>query len=335
MSAPEGTHFVVRLGSRELTHERSTGVVAMEIEDAEDCVGEAVITLDPHQHDPPALGVAMEVEIDGVAVFHGFVSGWRWQMRDGLTRLAVVGSDVRGRLAASLRTRTFEGVDERAAVRRVLDEAAVPVGGVCALGPASAHLWQREESDLAFVTRLAARRGACVRVREGEVHVEPARRPEAAITVEADDVLGIELEASLLGQGEAYVARAWSEDQARVVEVRASEDDLRGSGSGLTALALASRARMGVVERSDVPSGLASDVAAAAVCALRERAGRLVEGEVVVRGRAAVSAGRDVALRGVPAPLQIQGWVRRVRHELSPGAPFLTSMWICGDRLPV
>ncbi|TNE90638.1 MAG: phage late control D family protein [Deltaproteobacteria bacterium] len=188
--------FTITVSGNESTQSHTDGVESMFVEEHLDMVGMAQITYATNSKKAFSsykVGDEVEVKLAGSArLWKGFITGFRVALEGNEPKMTVIAMDALCKLASSRHTRVWpadgnnagsEKVKDDTIVNEVLSDAGVTVGEVGA-GIESKYVFQRNESDLNFLKRLAARNGFVLRVVEGKVNFEPLPTGGESVTVD-------------------------------------------------------------------------------------------------------------------------------------------------------
>ncbi|MGD7707724.1 VgrG-related protein [Microlunatus sp. Y2014] len=281
--------------------------------------------------------IGMQVSGEPVVITSGEVLALT--VEQGITgrhELVITGYDLTHRLARRTSRRTFQAMTDADIASQIASEHSLRgrvnlrSGGV-----RNDYVLQANETDLAFLTRLAARNGADVWVTEDTLHVEP-RDDSGGRTVTLTwgaDLASFSVRLSASQTVDEVVVQAW--DALRSEEIVAQSTNARPPGQAARDIAGQAKQAFGSTSRTstwvEVPdSGVATTVAEA----MHTRA--LAE-TVVLRGETAgnpwLAAGATVTLAGVGQRLADDYRVTSVTHLYGAGSPFRTK-FVCGGLEP-
>lgn len=330
--------FEAKVASLTFTQAAPAGLEAMVVEDHVDMMGMAQLTFGTGLTDWSVIAVGDEVEIRvGKArtpVFVGVVTGHQHLVRGGRESLVVVAMDPLVRLAASRRTEIYEEVADSDIVRTVLGRAGVEAGDIDSTGQARVHVMQRNESDLDFLKRLAARNHCLLMARQGKVHFTAPQVAPRPLEVTSQEVERLDYAVSAVRVPPKLTVVGWDPQAAQKVEGSAGATDLVMVGSGTPATEIATRLWSDQAYVSDVVVDAQSDAKSIAVAELERLARSFVRGHVTVVGRSDLVAGATLRLVGQREGFNPTGFVISARHRFEVGRGYTTEVQFCSNTLP-
>lgn len=165
ISTNEAARYKVDVAGTSFTQADSKGLTALVVEDHVDMMGVMRVTIDVKggfDASSVRLGDEAKAAFGGAGddLFKGFVTGIRHHARAGNVEfVTIIAMDALCKLGASRHTRIFEEVTDSDIVSSVLGEAGLSPGTVDSTSGQNKYVIQRNESDLTFLKRLAARNG--------------------------------------------------------------------------------------------------------------------------------------------------------------------------------
>ena len=198
----EATHnktiaFTVTCGSLNASQQSNQGVETFFLEEHLDMVGMAQITLRPNSNVSQGsfkIGDPVEINVSGDArKWVGMITGFKSMLVGNEAKFVILAMDPLCLLASSRHTRVWPPDGNNAGSEKVSDSdifnevagaAGVQIGQVESLSPTRPYVFQRNESDLNFLKRLAARNGLFLRAVEGKVNFEKMPTNGAEISVD-------------------------------------------------------------------------------------------------------------------------------------------------------
>ena len=133
---------------------------------------------------------------DTFKVFKGTVSGLRHGYQQGRDTLTVLAMDPQGKLAASRETKIYEEMTDSDIATQVL---GTDEGQVDATSEKRPYTLQRNESNLEFVRRLAARNDFLVRAKEGKIDFVKAQYSNPPMEIQKDKLISLDYSFSPAG----------------------------------------------------------------------------------------------------------------------------------------
>lgn len=343
MSALETTNptprYTVTCGSAQLTQAEPKGLELLEVEDHLDLIGVCDLTLvEGSGFDWASVtqGDPVEVTLGGGSrkVFSGVVVGLRHQFVRGRQLLTVQAMDPLVYLSASRRTATWEDLTDSDIVSDILGRAGVTPGVVDSTSETQPYVFQRNESDLAFLRRLAARNGMVLLANEGKIDWKRLSFTDPAVDIPKASVVSLDYAFGWRSLPPSVTARGWDYLTKEVVEGSAADGEVDPIGAGTTALSTAGTIWKEPSWLADVHTATASGAAALALAELEQPAHDFLRGTAVVQGTGALFAGSRVHFTEHPAGFNPDVVVISARHRVVAGAGSRTEIAFCANTLP-
>ncbi|MBT9383339.1 late control protein D [Pseudooceanicola sp. CBS1P-1] len=276
----------------------------------------------PHL-DPPRRGAVVAVSIDtGAGV--GFAGSYivdRVEMTCFPFTLSVRGhsADYRSDMKTN-KTRHWDG----ASVRQIVEDIAADYGLTTKIADAvSDHVYdwigQQDETDLAFLERLAERHGALFTIKAGKLLW---LRRGAGETADGTGMTAVQILPGVILQGSCRVS---IEDGDRFATVKAYWQDRSGARRQSVVVEADPEASGEHVLRS--PFGTEAEARRAAEAAAREMVRGLVQMSCVIEGNPALMAGQPVVFAGVRSWIDGQEFIlETVQHSFGKSGGLRTSL---------
>lgn len=336
-SAPS---YKITLGSQTFTQPENDGVESIVVEDHVDMVEMLTLRISGVEGTPTwqaEIGQQVEVKLgkgDRV-LFKGEVTALEpsWGV-DGICTLTIRALDNAHRLARGRKTRTFD--------KKKDSDIATTVGGESNLSvqtdPTTEvhdYTLQRNESNLTFLKRLAARNNFQVTVDEGTLYFKKANLSTAAKKITTGKNLrSLRMNFNSQEQVTKVVVRGWDIRQKKEIVGTASSGDIETIGGGQAGAKL-SESKFGeqVAYITDVPvssQAMATDVAKAE---LNRLARQFARGTCIVDGDDGLFAGGIVEFEGLQMPHNGKYYIVSTRHVISATSGYTTEFAFCGNTL--
>lgn len=199
------------------------------------------------------------------------------------------------------------------------------------------RITQSNETDLAFLARLAKKFGLVMKFRDGDPFLFPFQDllgGEALVTLEPPDVTRWHLRSKTADTPAAHVSRRWSPQTKRLVDESLTDlmqptdtkkHPVPNSDKVFQRQVLPAEARLDVGKLLDRVEDTAQAEARVAAATLRAGMGEM-EGNFEVPGDPRLRAGMVVTIRGFGDQLDREYLAVRVRHSFRRGAGYLTEM---------
>jgi phage protein D len=284
-----------------------------------------------------SIGAKVEISVGGSAdpVFTGQVTAFRHSWRGGRETITLEAMDPLVLLAASRNTRVWGGgtsdsITDSDCVQAVLSDAGCTTGNIESTAGSRPYVMQRNESDLAFIKRLAARNGYLVYCSAtGEVLFQKPQFSNESLEVTQQDIIQLDYVRSDTHLPSSVVVVGW--DYKTKSSVVGESDQVTTIGSGEAAAATTFK---GASYVSDVFVDSESGAKAMATAELDRCARTYVQGSCTTVGNGALRTGEKVRFIGSYEGFNPEGLVVGVRHVVEAGTVFQSTFWFVGNTVP-
>ncbi len=335
ISRNEVARFDITACGQTFTHEEPNGFQRMIIEDHVDMIGMAQITVGKEvEWGSFELGGDVEVKVGGNdrKIFVGYVTGLRHQWSNGDVSLTIVAMDPLVKLSASRRTIVFEESTDSDAASATISAAGESSGTVDSTSATHKYIFQRNESDLNFIKRLAARNGYLVMANEGKIDFA---KPQfgGPITVKAEEgkIVALDYTFSDVNVPTAVKVIGWDYVTKEKVEYESSTVDTIGSGTDAVGSAKTWQDKSYI---SDVWVSVQGAAEAMANGEMNRLARSLIRGRIKMEGDGQFFAGAIVQTEGLRDGYDVTGYVVSARHMVEFGGGFTTEIVFVGNTAP-
>ena len=252
-----------------------------------------------------SLGSVLEIRLgddDRVTLFEGEITALEERYGEGAPTLVLLVQDRLHRLARSRHSRSFEDQSPDDLVQSIAAEAGLRSD--VQLSAISADWHQLNESDLAFLLRIAARFDISLRLVDNSLRAKPEEPdPDPLSLSTQDSVLKARLIADLNHQATESMVNGYNLADDTATDY--SADRLDPAPGGATAAAALRDLGWESTERIPQPFARSSAEAEAYARAHFRRQGRrFISGDLVCRGEPSLSSGREIDLSGVSPRLR-------------------------------
>ncbi len=332
------THsFEIELAGETLTQADPKGITTILMEDHVDMMGMAQITVGIGGVNWASIVIGDEVTVSigaGDRQFKGHITEVRHLVRTGVQSLVVTVMDPLVFLASSRHTRVYEESTDSDIVSSVLSDAGVTSGTVDSTSESRAYVFQRNESDFAFLKRIAARNGFQLRAEEGEVSFQAALYSGESIEITFDELVSLDytmtnqqLPPSLSVYGWDYVAK-------ESVIGSAEASDLEDIGGGDNAVNQTGAIWQEDSYVSDVLVQSQDSAKEMAVGELSRLSRGFLRGRAVMESRGDIYAGALIKFTGFSAGFNPEGYVISVRHTINTAGTNETVVRFVSNTVP-
>lgn len=230
-------------------------------------------------------------------IFQGEVTAIEERYGEGAPQLILLAEDKLHRLARQRYSRSFENMSLDDVVRQVSSDTGLNCDVSIATFQSTWH--QLNESNLAFLMRLAAHHDVNIRLENGMLRAKDEAPDQNPLELNAQNQVDkVRLTVDLNHQVQEVLVKGYNPNSAEAVSGRASS--LQPAPSGQSAASALSR--QGWQEQVVAPHPFARSQAEADALAkkrYRNRAKRFVYGELVCRGQPSLNVSREIKLSGV------------------------------------
>lgn len=247
------------------------------------------------------LEVSMGADSSSV-VFDGEITGIEERYGDGAPRIVFLAEDRLHRLARHRRSRSFEDSSIDDIARQLAADAGLDSDVGMSGTRGTYH--QINESDLAFLLRLASRFDVAPRLSDGRLRARSEQADTAPIELDVQtNIQDLRLLADLNHQARATTVRGYN--AATDQDVSASVDSVAAMAGGSTAAHILDTLGWPGDDLAPIPFPLTQGEADAVAAAHHHgRARRFIHGEIVCDGDPRLASGREVELRNVSPRLR-------------------------------
>lgn len=330
--------FEVKIGGTTIKQQDGKQLENMVVEDHVDMVESAIIRLGGAEGQPEwNVNIGDEVEIktgEGNSVlFKGEVIGIEpsWSI-DGLANLSVRALDKSHRLARGRKTRFFEKKKDSDIAQSVGSEAGLQVDAD-ATQEVHDYTLQRNESDLTFLKRLAARNNFQLAVDEGKLIFKKAATSGGATTVKmGGNLRSLRMAYNSMDQVKEVIVRGWDIREKKEIVGKATTGDIEAIGGGQVGSSVAS-GKFGdsTAYITDVPVSSQAQANELAKSELNRLARQFAKGSCTVEGSDKLRAGTVVKFEGLPNQHNGNFYIISSRHIVTPNSGYLTEISFCSN----
>ena len=339
-STRSATSYQVTLGGTTYTQTSADGLESIVVEDHVDMVESLTLRLTGDEGAPKwqaKIGDAIEVKMGAGSrvLFKGEVIGLEpaWTV-DGVTAVSIRALDNAHRLGRGRKTRTFNQKKDSDIAQTVGAESKLSVQAD-PTNETHDYVIQRNESNLAFLKRLAARNNFQVTVDEGTLYFKKASLSTSPVKITmGSNLRSLRMNFNSQDQVTKVVVRGWDIRTKKEIVGTATSGDIETIGGGQAGASL-SESHFGeqIAYITDVPiasQSMATDVAKAE---LNRLARQFAKGTCIVDGDDALYAGAIVEFDGLNMPHNGKYYIIATRHVISASSGYTTELTFCGNTL--
>ncbi|CAM4236482.1 VgrG-related protein [Kibdelosporangium persicum] len=281
------------------------------------------------------IQIAFRAEGEPVVVTSGEVTAV--SVEPGVTgrhELVVTGLDLTHRMARGGKSRAFTNMTDADIARRISGEYGLDPN-IDGTSEVRAHMLQHNETDYAFLRRIAASIGFDFWITENKFHFKrkPSGRGQAPKLTWGENLRSFKVRFASVDACDEVVVTAWDPVDKKTITGRANTPDPGTDAPAAAQMASAAKRAFGQVTRraGQFPAASQSEADARAQSLMAKASG----GGVVMRGEAVgnpwIGAGNDVTLDKVGARLGGKYRVTMVEHIYGADRPYVTR-FTCGAK---
>jgi phage protein D len=339
-STRSATSYKVTIGGQEFTQPEADGLEQLVLEDHVDMVAYLSARISGMEGGPEwkmKMGDPVEVRLGAgdSLLFKGEVTALEpnWGL-EGVATMNVRALDNTHRLGRGRKTRWFKDKKD--------SEIAQSVGAECNLSvevddtqEMHPYTLQRNESNLGFLKRLAARNNHVLSVEEGKLIFKKASLNGSGATLEyGKDIRSIRMQFNAQDQVSKVVVRGWDVREKKEIVGTATAGDIETIGGGQKGAELAnSKFGESVAYITDVPVGSQAEANALAKAEMNRLARQFCHGTCVAEGNDKLRAGASVEVKGLKGGHNGAFFIVSSRHTISATSGYLTEFQFISNTL--
>lgn len=331
--------FAAKIGGVTINKGQNKGLEALVVEDHVDMMGCAQLTFNDKEikWDSFKFGDPVEVSFGDSAdlVFKGFLTGIRHQQANkGNHLVTVVALDETVKMGASRVTKVWEEMTDSDIVSQVISAAGLSPA-VDSTSGSNAYVLQRNESNLAFAKRLAARNGYLLmsNAKDGTIDFKKPQFGGSGKKIAKDSVLALDYSFTPTNVPPKMKTVGWDYVAKEKVEGTAGSGDLLTIGGGKNAVA--ETGQVWDSEGSFIGDVMVSNASVAkdiAVGELNRLARNFLRGTCRTIGSGELRAGTMVEFDGLP--LNPKAFILSSRHVITREDGYQTEVRFASNTRP-
>lgn len=333
------TSYKVTVGSTEYTQTKEDGMAMLSIEDHVDLVQMMTLRVGGAEGRPnwtAKIGDKVEVKVGegSEPIFVGEVIGLEPSYQaDGVSSLVIRALDNMHRLGRGRKTRFWENKKDSDVVTEVGAECGLSVDAD-ATSETLPYILQRNESNVAFLKRLAARNNYILRVDPSgsKLIFKKASFQGSTQKVKMGESLrSLRMAYNTVDQVQKVVVRGWDPSKKEEIVGEATTGDITAIGGGQKGADVASTFGESTAYVTDVPVTSQSAAKEVAKAELERLARGYNRGSATVQGNDKIRAGAMVELEGLPSGQNGKVFVIATRHVITGRSGYTTEFTFCSN----
>jgi phage protein D len=333
------TSYEVTIGGQTFIQTKRDGVQRLEIHDHVDMVTMLVIQLGGAEAQPEwnfNIGDPVECKLGKgeEPIFKGEVTAIEPAYEvSGITSITIRAFDHMHRLGRGRRTRFWTA--------RLDSQVVEEVGAECSLSVEAdgtsqirGYILQRNESNVAFLKRLAARNNYILRVeKDALTFKKPTFEGMTKEVKMGESLRSVRFAFNSVDQVQKVVVRGWNPAMKMEVEGSAVPEDLVKIGGGEYGATLSGLFGESVAYVTDIPVNEQAQATELAKAELDRLARQFCRGTAQIQGDDQVRAGSMVEFSGLPEGQNGKYFVIATRHVISVRSGYTTELTFCSNTM--
>lgn len=330
--------YDITIGSVNFTHNDSKGLISVIVEDHVDMASICSVTVSTAENQPThtyEIGAKVVIKIktpedlfngEVIAIDHAFQG-------KGTSSIILKCIDNSHRLGRGRLTRFWNDMKDSDIVQEVGSESQLSVE--CdPTDEVHKYVLQRNESNIAFLKRLAARNNFQLRVEPGKLLFK-----KASLNGQSRE---ISTEAGLISMNMSYnssemvgevVVRGWDIASKKEIVGKASASDVQSIGGGKAGHELSSVFGEKTAYVTDVPVRTQQEADMLALAEMERIARQFCRGKCTIVGDDSVRAGTTVSFAKFGANVNGNFYVISSRHIIAPSSGYRTEIAFCSNTM--
>jgi phage protein D len=330
--------YEVTIGGTKFTQADPQGLEMLVFEDHVDMLDMLTIRVGGSEEQPKwnfNIGDEIKVKLgSGTQVFEGeLVSMEPSYQVEGVSSISLRALDKMHRLGRGRKTRFWEKKKDSDVVSEVGAECGVSVDAD-ATEETQPYTLQRNETNIAFVKRLAARNNYLARIVDGKLEFKKATFQGSSVAVKMGEGLrSMRMSFNSMDMVQKVVVRGWDITKKAEIVGQATTGDITAIGGGTKGADVAGKFGDATAYVTDVPVSSQAMANQVAKAELERLARQFCHGSLSVTGNDKIRAGTMVELSGLSQNVNGKVYVLATRHQISSRTGYTTEVMFCSNTL--
>ncbi|MCB9764009.1 MAG: phage late control D family protein [Alphaproteobacteria bacterium] len=336
-SAPVSTApgFEVTIGGQKFDQANGGGVQMLVVEDHVDMVAMLTLRMGGNETQPRwtwKIGDDVTVKIGEGSreFFKGQITSMEPSYQvEGTSSITIRALDDTHKLGRGRQTRTFEEKSDSDIVKEVAGEMGLSVQAEDT-GEPTKYTIQRNESNIAFLKRLAARNNFILRVEDGKLFFGEAQFSGSVYTIKmGDNLKSMRRSYNTTDMVQKVVVRGWDIMAKEPIVGQATTGDIQAIGGGQLGADKAGTFGDSTAYITDVPVTSQAQADKLAKSEMNRLARQYCRGSASIQGNEQVRAGKVVNFDGLQQGVNGEVFVLSSRHIISERSGYTTEFSFC------
>lgn len=332
--------YKMTIDGTEYTQNDPQGVIAIVVENHLDMIGQAKITLNAHGLNPSQFqkGKNIEIEFGGSEkkAFVGVITELRHTVERGTECFLLTALDPLTKLANTRATKVWggspsENIKDSDVANEVIAAGGAAPGTVDATTGGRPYVFQRAETNLAFLKRLAARNGYLLYAEEGKIQFKKPQFSDEPLPISQGDLVKNNVHQSDVQIPTKITVFGWNHLSKKQVKGSATPSDIDKIGSGSPPSPQTTDGEVDIVDVFVDSDSAAKEMAKAEMNRL---ARGLLKGTIEVHLNGKLVPGVKVKLEGQYTGSNPELVVVACTHVVEVGGASSTQIRVMGNTIP-
>jgi phage protein D len=250
---------------------------------------------------------------------------------EGSSTMTVRALDKSHRLGRGRKTRFWNDKKDSDVAKEVGAESGLSVDAD-ATPDTHAYILQRNESNIAFIKRLAARNNFLCRVTDGKLEFKKASfQGQSKKIGMGANLRSMRLSYNSTDMVQKVVVRGWDIKSKKEIVGQASAGDVTKMGGGDLGAELAGKFGDSTAYVTDVPVSTQAQADAVAKAEMERIARQFCKGSCTVQGDDTIRAGSVVEFEGLPQGQNGKYYIIASRHVINQKSGYTTELTFCSN----
>lgn len=329
--------YEITVGGTKMTQAEGDALQMATVEDHVDMVAMATVRVGGTSEHPSwnfKIGDEVEVKIDDISLFSGEVIAMEPGFQiEGNSTMTLRAMDKTHRLGRGKKTRFWNDKKDSDVAQEVGGESGLSVD-VDDTSDVLPYILQRNESNIAFLKRLAARNNFQLRVEDKKLLFKKASFQGGGASVKMGETLrSMRMSFNSSDQVQKVVVRGWDPATKQEVVGTATSGDVTAIGGGEVGASSSAIFGDSTAYITDVPVSSQAMANQIAKAEMERYARQFCRGSCSVRGDAGIKAGSMLDVAGLPSGQNGKFYVIASRHIISVRTGYTTEVTFCSNTM--
>ena len=252
--------YKLKASGKSYQQNKSGGVVSIVVEEHVDMIGMLMVRFSDTEDWKYQIGDDVSLEVDSKEVFAGQITALEPSISVETGPVVTLRAmDPLYKLTRGRKTRQFDKMSDADAVKKVLSEAGLSAS-VDSTSPKHEYILQRNESDMSFVKRLAARNNYMLRMDNKKACFKKAQYSGNGVEVDisekvnsASSIISVDMKYSAAEQIQELIVHGWDYNKKEKIVGKATSSNVTKIGDGKLGLDVCSTFGKATAYVTDVP----------------------------------------------------------------------------------